>query len=131
MTTEKFFKIGIILCTISVVLGAFSAHLLKDILSNSSLTSFKTGVRYQFLHGLITIILSLNFDKFKIKILIRSLWLFLIGIILFSFSIYILSIQTILEINLNFLGPVTPIGGLILISAWINLLFSIRKKNDN
>lgn len=131
MTTEKFFKIGIILCTISVVLGAFSAHLLKDILSNSSLTSFKTGVRYQFLHGLITIILSLNFDKFKIKILIRSLWLFLIGIILFSFSIYILSIQTILEINLNILGPVTPIGGLILISAWINLLFSIRKKNDN
>ena len=131
MTTEKFFKIGIILCTISVVLGAFSAHLLKDILSNSSLTSFKTGVRYQFLHGLITIILSLNSDKFKNKILIRSLWLFLIGIILFSFSIYILSIQTILEINLNILGPVTPIGGLILISAWINLLFSIRKKNDN
>ena len=131
MTTEKFFKIGIILCTISVVLGAFSAHLLKDILSNNNLTSFKTGVRYQFLHGLITIILSLNFDKFKIKILIRSLWLFLIGIILFSFSIYILSIQTILEINLNILGPVTPIGGLILISAWINLLFSIRKKNDN
>ena len=131
MTTEKFFKIGIILCTISVILGAFSAHLLKDILSNSSLTSFKTGVRYQFLHGLITIILSLNFDKFKIKILIRSLWLFLIGIILFSFSIYILSIQTILEINLNILGPVTPIGGLILISAWINLLFSIRKKNNN
>ena len=82
MTTEKFFKIGIILCTISVVLGAFSAHFLKDILSNNSLTSFKTGVRYQFLHGLITIILSLNFDKFKIKILIRSLWLFLIGIIL-------------------------------------------------
>ena len=69
--------------------------------------------------------------KFKNKILIRSLWLFLIGIILFSFSIYILSIQTILEINLNILGPVTPIGGLILISAWINLLFSIRKKNDN
>ena len=131
MTTEKFFKIGIILCTISVVLGAFSAHLLKDILSNNSLTSFRTGVRYQFLHGLITIILSLNSDKFKNKILIRSLWLFLIGIILFSFSIYILSIQTILEINLNILGPVTPIGGLILISAWINLLFSIRKKNDN
>ena len=82
MTKEKFFKIGIILCAISVVLGAFSAHLLKDILSNSSLTSFKTGVRYQFLHGLIIIILSLNFDKFKIKILVRSLMLFLIGIIL-------------------------------------------------
>lgn len=131
MTKEKFFKIGIILCAISVVLGAFSAHLLKDILSNSSLTSFKTGVRYQFLHGLIIIILSLNFDKFKIKILVRSLMLFLIGIILFSLSIYVLSIQTILDINLNILGPMTPIGGLILISAWINLLFSIRKKNNN
>ena len=131
MTKEKFLKIGIILCAISVILGAFSAHLLKDILSNNTLTSFQTGVRYQFLHALIIIVLSLSFDKFKNKILIRSLWLFLIGIILFSFSIYILSIQTILEINLNFLGPVTPIGGLILISAWINLLFSIRKKNDN
>ena len=131
MTKEKFLKIGIILCAISVILGAFSAHLLKDILSNNTLTSFQTGVRYQFLHALIIIVLSLSFDKFKNKILIRSLWLFLIGIILFSFSIYILSIQTILEINLNILGPVTPIGGLILISAWINLLFSIRKKNDN
>ena len=125
---NKYFKIGVIFAFLSIILGAFGAHLLKGLLSADELSSFKTGVRYQMFHALGIIILSLNQDKFTDK-LKTSLVLMCIGVLLFSFSIYFLTIDDLLSVSLKFLGPITPIGGILLISSWIILLFSV-KKND-
>ena len=126
---NKYFKIGVIFSFTSVILGAFGAHLLKDLLSATELSSFKTGLRYQMFHALGIIILSLNQDKFTNK-LNRVLQIMSFGVVLFSFSIYLLSLQNILNISLSFLGVITPIGGLFLITSW-TLLFFIVKKNDS
>ena len=126
---NKYFKVGVIFALTSVILGAFGAHLLKDFLSTDELSSFKTGVRYQMFHALGIIILSLNTNKFTDK-LNRVLQIMSFGVILFSFSIYFLSLQNILNISLSFLGVITPIGGLFLITSWM-LLFFIVKKNGS
>ena len=125
---SKFIKVSILFCVVSVILGAFGAHLLKDLLSETELSSFKTGIRYQMFHGLAILILSLNSNKFTSK-LKTSLLLMSIGTVLFSFSIYFLSIDDLLGFSMKFLGPITPIGGTILIASWIYLLLNV-KNND-
>ena len=129
LSENSYFKIGIIFALLSVILGAFGTHLLKDLLSETELSSFKTGVRYQMFHALGIIILSLNQDKFTDKLNIM-LQIMSFGVILFSFSIYLLSLQNLLNISLSFLGVITPLGGLFLITSWI-LIFFIVKKNDS
>ena len=126
MTIDKFMNIAIFFAVTAVVLGALGAHALKEILTENQLHSFETGVRYQFFHALAILFLALNTEKFNPK-LNRSLYLMTLGICCFSFSIYLLSLQDILGVPLSFLGPITPIGGLLLISAWIMLFFSIKK----
>mgnify|MGYP001238106687 FL=1 len=126
MTTDKFIKIVIFFAVTAVTLGALGAHALKDILSDSQLHSFETGVRYQLFHAITLLILVLNTEKFNHH-LKKSLKLMTAGICFFSFSIYLLSIQDAIGISLSFLGPITPIGGLLLICAWLILLFSIKK----
>lgn len=126
MTNIKFIKISIYFCLIAVILGAFGAHFLKDLLSDNLLNSYQTGIRYQIIHALTILILSLNTKKFNSLINIVLLTM-TIGIVLFSFSIYMLTIQSIIDLSLNFLGIITPIGGVLLIVSWILLLFSIKK----
>jgi len=127
MTTDKFIKVAIFFAVTAVALGALGAHALKEILTETQLYSFETGVRYQFFHALAILFLALNTEKFNHQ-LKRSLYLMTAGICCFSFSIYLLSLQHTLGISLSFLGPITPIGGLLLISAWIMLFFSIKKQ---
>ena len=126
MTTENSIKIAILFCLSAVILGAFGAHALKEMLSESQLSSFQTGVRYQFFHGLTILILSLNMNYFT-KRLSRIIKIMSAGIILFSFSIYLLNIQYLIGFSMSYLGPITPIGGLLLITSWIGLFFSIKK----
>ena len=126
MTIDKFIKIAIYFAVTAVALGALGAHALKDILTDSQLDSFETGVRYQLFHAITLLILALNTEKFNHH-LRKSLNLMTAGICLFSFSIYLLSIQNAIGISLSFLGPITPTGGLLLICAWLILLFSIKK----
>lgn len=109
----------------TVVLGAFGAHLLEKSLSEAQLASFETGLRYQFYHVFFLIFLSLiprieEKDKNKITLLIS------VGILLFSGSIYLLNLQDVLGLNLSFLGPVTPIGGSLLIFAWFYTAYKIK-----
>ena len=126
MTIDKFIKIAIFFAVTAVALGALGAHALKDTLSDSQLHSFETGVRHQLFHAITLLILALNPEKFNHH-LNKSLKLMTAGICFFSFSIYLLSIQDIIGISLCFLGPITPIGGVLLICAWLILLFSIKK----
>ena len=114
-----------ILGGLTVVLGAFGAHLLEELLSVDQLASFETGLRYQFYHVFFLMILSLiprveEKDKNRIALLIYT------GLLLFSGSIYLLSMQDIFGLDLGFLGPVTPIGGSLLIFAWFYTAYKIK-----
>lgn len=111
---------------LSVILGAFGAHALKKILSVERLESFETGVRYQMYAAFFLLIAGyiLKFDTSSQK------WisiLMIVGTILFSFSIYGLSLQDYLGANLKFLGPITPLGGLFMILSWGMLIFYFAK----
>lgn len=119
---------------LGVVLGALGAHALEGRIEASQIESFKTGVRYQVWHALALFMVQLIPDKLlpqKVKNTVSLL--FILGIIFFSLSIYLLSTRAIfgMEESLSFLGPVTPIGGLILIISWIYLAvqLGISKKN--
>ena len=83
---------GVLFCGSAVVLGAFGAHLLSDMLSADALQSFEVGVRYQFFHGLALLLLSLS--PGSKKVMSRTALLFVIGTLLFSSSIYLLSLST-------------------------------------
>ncbi|WP_435524768.1 DUF423 domain-containing protein [Chryseobacterium indoltheticum] len=111
---------------LSVILGAFGAHALKKILSVERLESFETGVRYQMYAAFFLLIAGyiLKFDTSSQK------WisiLMIAGTMLFSFSIYMLSMQDYWGMNLKFLGPITPLGGLFMILAWLMLIFYFVK----
>jgi len=117
-----------ILGLLAVVLGALGAHALEKVLDNSSLNSFKTGVRYQAWHALALLALvSINYP-IKRKGTIAILWL--LGTILFSGSIYLLSLSGLWEMNFSFLGPVTPLGGLLMISGWFLLLIGVISQKN-
>lgn len=124
---RKFTHISILFCLIAIILGAFGAHLLKDVLNEVQVNSFETGVRYQMFHGLAILMISLNKEYFTNK-LSKVLQIMCIGVILFSVSIYLLNIQGLLGLKLSILGPVTPLGGIFLIVSW-GMLFFIVKKN--
>ena len=112
---------------LSIVLGAFGAHAFKEILSPENLQSFETGVRYQMYASFYLLIVGyiLAFDTNKEKWITRFM---LIGTILFSFSVYLLSFQEVWGVSLKFLGPITPLGGLFMIISWLLLLFHFLKK---
>ncbi len=110
----KWFRIGALLGAIGVILGAFGAHALKAMLEASgSLETYKTAVLYHFLHSLFLV--TLSFSPFHKKATIdRIATLIVSGIVCFSGSLYLLTL-----LKWSWLGPVTPIGGLLLIAAWI------------
>lgn len=114
---------GATLLALSIILGAFGAHGLKSIVSPEKVESFETGVRYQFYSAFSLLILGLNTDKIKFS-LKPVISLLLLGTFFFSFSIYLLSLQEYWQVKLSFLGPITPIGGLLMILAWF--IFIIR-----
>ena len=110
----------------AVILGAFGAHALKELLSNNQLASFEIGVRYQMYHGFALLFTGFIFDKIQNTALISKL--FIIGTLLFSLSIYLLNLQELIGTSLFFLGPITPIGGSLLIAGWFIFLSSLLKK---
>lgn len=116
--------IGIILAGLSVVLGAFAAHGLKSILTVKSLNTFEIGVKYQMYHAIALIFVGLAgyLNKFKQVYLARASLAFLLGIMLFSVSLYLLAVTQI-----KWLGIITPIGGVCFLIGWTFFLLSIIK----
>lgn len=110
----------------SVILGAFGAHALKEALQPEQLVSFETGVRYQMYHALFLLFVASS-ERVSEKTKSYLLNMVTIGVVLFSGSIYLLSTQTLSGISFSFLGPVTPIGGLLLIVSWFWLFFAVLK----
>ncbi|GAA4290156.1 DUF423 domain-containing protein [Aestuariibaculum suncheonense] len=121
MAQQYFIITGALYGMLSVIFGAFGAHALKKIISDSDLLkSFETGVKYQMYHAIVLLVLGLNhFNNASIY------WCFTIGVMLFSFSIYGLVLSSAKDKKLKFLGPITPLGGLLLILGWLFILLEV------
>lgn len=101
----------------SVILGAFGAHILGNYLTFEELQSFKTATSYQLFHSLLLLLVaSSNF--FSTQTIQWAGRFLRVGIFLFSFSIYALTLDRLIGIDVGFLGPITPLGGLCLIVSW-------------
>jgi uncharacterized membrane protein YgdD (TMEM256/DUF423 family) len=121
---KKIISTAALLGMIAIILGAFGAHALKNMLSLEQLSTFETGVRYQMYHALFLLFIgTTNIIGQKTKKNIYNLTL--IGTILFSGSIYLLATNNLTTIDFKIFGFVTPIGGILLISAWLKLFFDI------
>lgn len=116
--------IAVCMIGIAIILGAFGAHGLKELVTAEKLASFETGVKYQMYHGLALLLLGLNADRVSFSLKTVST-LLLLGTLLFSVSIYFLTIQELLGASLKFLGPVTPLGGSLLIAGWMIFLVKL------
>lgn len=120
---ELLLTFGGIFGGLSVLLGAFGAHALKKKFTEDLLKSFETGVKYQMYHAFILIISGLMFPFIETSQIVMG-WCFIFGVFFFSFSIYGLCFSSSKGRKWRFLGPVTPVGGLLLLIGWI--LFTIN-----
>lgn len=118
--------IGAIYGMTAVILGALGSHAFKKILSLERLQSFETGIKYQMYHALLLLVLGF-FLKMETGIEKTAAWFIIIGTFLFSVSIYFLSFQEVMSKNLKFLGPITPLGGVMMISGWALLIYYFAK----
>ena len=106
----------------AILLGAFGAHLLKKKLNLQQLQSFETGVKYQMYHAIVLLILGFQLPVTS-TINNYIVYAFIIGTVLFSFSIYALVLLSANNKKLKFLGPITPLGGLFLALGWGLLVY--------
>lgn len=115
-------RIAAVLGMISVLLGALGAHALKGRIDAEALTSFEVGVRYQVVHALLILAIEgiASISEHTKRVVSRFI---LTGTIAFSGSIYLLSTQEISGLEVGFLGPITPIGGMFFIASWAYLIF--------
>ena len=123
MTQQIVLITGALFGMLAVIFGAFGAHALQKILSNEQLKSFETGVKYQMYHALVLLFVGSYFDPPSSAVY----YAFVIGVILFSFSIYGLVLSDAKGKKMTFLGPITPLGGLLLIVGWGLLIYNISQ----
>ncbi|WP_456376244.1 DUF423 domain-containing protein [Lutibacter sp.] len=122
---NKNLSITSFLGALTIILGAFGAHALKESLNVSELASFETAVRYQMYHVLVLLFVN-TYSKFTHKIKNRISYLFFIGVLFFSGSIYAITFG----VAAKSIWFVTPLGGLFLIIGWLYLGVSSLKKNN-
>ena len=113
-----FVKIGILCCALSVIIGAFGAHSLAEVI-NDKMETFRTGVQYQIFHGLALIVVGILSKIFEVDLTFSGI-LFCLGIVFFSGSLYLIAIY-----KYSFLGMVAPIGGLSFILGWGILIYKL------
>jgi uncharacterized membrane protein YgdD (TMEM256/DUF423 family) len=118
-----------LLGALAVGIGAFGAHGLKELVAPEQLVTFGTGVRYHFYHvfaiGLavaLSAVSGINQQRLR-----QAVFAWAIGILLFSGSLYLLSLQAVIDLPVAILGPVTPIGGLFFIVGWVLLFLAARR----
>jgi len=123
---KKILVLGSVLGVIAIILGAFGAHGLKHLLSLDSMQTFETGVRYQMYNALFLMFIG-GFGAISEKAKRTIFYLVLIGIICFSGSIYGLATNDLSGFDFKTIGFITPIGGLLLIVAWLIVLLKFLK----
>jgi len=111
-------KLTSILGAAAIILGAFGAHALSETLTETELASYKTGVLYHLVHSVYLLGLIVLGKNSNINL---TFYLAFSGILLFSGSIYSLALDSVFGLDLSFLWPITPLGGLLLIASWLSL----------
>ena len=120
MKGQKFWIIiAAIMGFLGVALGAIGGHIVKSFVSPEMLETYKIGINYHFIHTIVILVIALSSKE----ILYKSLPIFLIGIILFSFSLYLYSLT-----GIRFFAFITPFGGISFLIGWINIIFLLLKK---
>ena len=126
---KGFLRWAALLGALAVGLGAFGAHGLKQFVTVETIGTFETGVRYQFYHAFALLAVGILYERFHIKWLRYAGNCFLIGILLFSGSLYILTaLKATDTVGLTGIGAITPIGGVFFIAGWLLLLAAVWKK---
>lgn len=121
--------LGSILAGLGVVLGAFGAHGLKQIVPPETVSSYQTGVQYQMYHAFALLIVGILSERLSSNLVNWAGAFFVLGIILFSGSLYLLaSLKAMNKVGVSGIGIITPIGGLMFIVGWILLLVAVIKK---
>ncbi|MEE8612913.1 MAG: DUF423 domain-containing protein [Nitrospirales bacterium] len=115
-----FFLVGSISALIAVVLGAFGAHGLKGRLTTEMLNAFEVGVRYQIYHALALLAVAWAFSRWPRAEVTAAGWLFVAGTIIFSGSLYFLSLT-----GVRWIGAITPIGGVAFLLGWLSLVWGV------
>ena len=116
---------------LGVVLGAFGAHALREKLAPEQLAVWQTGVQYQFYHAFALLLVGLLAFQMPSKLLSAAGVCFMVGILLFSGSLYLLSTRELTGLgeSARILGPVTPLGGLMHIIGWLLLGLAVLARN--
>ena len=123
---KTFLIAGAIAGFLAVALGAFAAHGLKNVLAADMLTVFENGVRYQMYHAFALLGIGILAERQPSPHLGRAGWCMIAGIVLFSGSLYILTLS-----GIRILGAVTPFGGLSFLAGWALLGFASLKRNPS
>lgn len=123
---------GAALSGLAIILGAFGAHGLKQLVPADAVSTFETGVRYHFYHSVALLIAGMLFEKFRNKWVKYAGYGFITGIILFSGSLYLLTfLKATDSVGLSGIGILTPIGGVFFIAGWISLMTGFRIKGQS
>lgn len=115
---------------LSVILGAFGAHGLKELISTQAQQTFETGVRYQMYHAIVLLFVG-NTSLLSLKTKKIILWLVIIGLVFFSGSLYGIAVNDLFTFNFKSIGFITPIGGFLLIISWVIMLINFLKLNTD
>ena len=126
---KPFIKTAALLGALSVAMGAFAAHGLKKMLSADELSIFETAVRYQFYHVFALLVTGILYASFPSSLLKWAGYLFITGIILFSGSLYLLCYIKYNSLSMEWIGAITPLGGVAFISGWLMLFAAVLKRN--
>lgn len=130
MNGKGMIVLGSVLGGLGVVLGAFGAHKLKQLVPAESVHTFQTGVQYQMYHAFALLIAGLLGERIAVNSqLTWAGWCFFIGVLLFSGSLYALvALKATNKVGLGGLGILTPIGGLFFIAGWLLLVLAVIRK---
>lgn len=115
---------GTIYGSLAIIFGAFGAHALKKHMTTERLESFEVGVKYQMYHAIVLLVLGIMPAELHIK---NAINIIIIGVFLFSFSIYGLVLSATFKKKIKVLGPITPLGGLCMVIGWVMLLIQFIK----
>ena len=116
-----------------VALGAMGAHFLKEKITPENLQTFETAVRYQMYHTLALLLIAIISEKYNSNLLRYAGYFFIVGIVFFSGSLYLLSTRSLLEVeDLGWIGAITPIGGMLFIAGWLFIFtYGLRLSKKN
>jgi len=116
----------------AVILGAMGAHALKEVLTDKNLATFDTGVKYQMYMGIAILALGLNYSKFRKKSFKLFIGFIISGSLLFSLSIYGLVWADSVGASVkSILGPITPLGGTLMIIGWVLFIVQFTQKYED